>query len=88
MFVKSDLQGQEVLPDVYHVYHIYAIRTTNRDALQKRLLTKRVQAGVHYPIPLHLQKGFEDLGYRVGDLPHSESAVTEVLSLPMYPELS
>ena len=88
MIANKKFYGQKRLPNVRHVYHIYAIRTSNRDALRNALMEKGVQTGVHYPIPVHLQKGFEDLGYRIGDYPHSEQAAAEVLSLPMYAELT
>jgi len=80
--------GQKRLPNVHPVYHIYSIRTSDRDALRNALMEKGVQTAIHYPIPVHLQKGFEDLGYRIGDYPHSEQAAAEVLSLPMYAELT
>lgn len=70
-----------------HVYHIYAIRHPQRDALQAYLHEHGVATGIHYPIPVHLQHGYADLGYRAGDFPHAEQAAREVLSLPMYPEL-
>jgi dTDP-4-amino-4,6-dideoxygalactose transaminase len=69
------------------VYHIYAVRSREREALQTSLEIQGIQTGIHYPIPVHLQKGYADLGYRRGDFPHSERAAAEVLSLPMYPEL-
>jgi dTDP-4-amino-4,6-dideoxygalactose transaminase len=71
-----------------HVYHIYAIRSLQRDALQRALHTRGVQTGIHYPIPVHLQEGYADIGYKPGDFPCSEQAANEVLSLPMYAELS
>ncbi|MCB1447309.1 MAG: DegT/DnrJ/EryC1/StrS family aminotransferase [Rhizobiaceae bacterium] len=71
-----------------HVYHIYAIRSPRRDALQRRLLAEGIQTGLHYPIPVHLQEAHADLGYRAGDFPIAEAAAGEVLSLPIYPELS
>ena len=71
-----------------HVYHVYAIRTKQRAAWQHALTTQGIQTGIHYPIPVHLLPAFEDLGYRAGQFPHSERAANEVLSLPMYPELS
>ena len=71
-----------------HVYHIYAVRSADRCALQRTLQSHGVQTGIHYPIPVHLQEGYRDLGYVAGDFPHSEQAAREVLSLPMYPELS
>ncbi len=71
-----------------HVYHVYAIRTVNREALQAALLARGIQTGIHYPTPIHLLPAFSDLGYRSGQFPHSEKAAAEVLSLPMYPELT
>ncbi len=71
-----------------HVYHLYVIRTEHRDQLQKHLESRGVSTGLHYPIPLHLQKVFEGLAYREGDLPNVEKAAREILSLPMYAELT
>lgn len=70
------------------VYHLYVIRTTMRDELQEYLTERDVSSGLHYPIPLHLQKAYENLGYKKGDFPVSEKAATEILSLPMFPELT
>jgi len=70
------------------VYHLYVIRTPKRDELQAFLKDQGVFTGIHYPIPVHLQKAMEFLGYKPGDLPVTEQAVTEILSLPMYAELS
>lgn len=71
-----------------HVYHLYIIQTGNRDKLQKFLAENGVQIGIHYPIPIHLQKAYQDLGYKVGDFPISEDVCNKILSLPMYPEIS
>jgi dTDP-4-amino-4,6-dideoxygalactose transaminase len=71
-----------------HVYHIYAIRTANRAAWQETLQSKGIQTNIHYPIPVHLLPAFADLGHRAGEFPHSERAANEVLSLPMFPELT
>jgi dTDP-4-amino-4,6-dideoxygalactose transaminase len=71
-----------------HVYHIYAVRTPDRAELQRALQSHGVQTGIHYPIPVHLQVAYSDLGYSVGDFPHTERAANEVLSLPMFPELT
>ncbi|HUK63136.1 MAG TPA: DegT/DnrJ/EryC1/StrS family aminotransferase, partial [Dongiaceae bacterium] len=71
-----------------HVYHIYAIRTANRAAWQESLQAKGIQTNIHYPIPVHLLPAFADLGHRAGEFPHSERAANEVLSLPMFPELT
>jgi dTDP-4-amino-4,6-dideoxygalactose transaminase len=72
------------------VWNQYTVRVTagQRDALQQALAEQKIGSAVYYPIPLHLQKCFADLGYRRGDLPHSERAAEEVLSLPVYPELT
>jgi dTDP-4-amino-4,6-dideoxygalactose transaminase len=75
-------------PGCTHVYHLYVVRTPHRDKLQKHLQERGVSTGLHYPIPLHLQKAFSHLGYRKGDFPVSEMAAGQVLSLPMFPELS
>ena len=69
-----------------HVYHIYAIRHPQRDAIQSFLHDREIGTGIHYPIPVHLQRCFADLQHKVGDFPHAERAAAEVLSLPMYPE--
>lgn len=75
-------------PDTLHVYHQYTIRVTDRDAVQVRLKDAGVQTMVYYPVPLHLQEVHASLGYHEGSFPHSERAAREVLSLPMFPELS
>jgi dTDP-4-amino-4,6-dideoxygalactose transaminase len=71
-----------------HVYHIYAVRTPQRAALQDWLTARGVQTGIHYPFPVHLLPAFADLGYRPGQFPQAERAANEVLSLPMFPELT
>jgi dTDP-4-amino-4,6-dideoxygalactose transaminase len=71
-----------------HVYHIYAVRSSRRDALQEALSVQGIQTGIHYPFPVHLLPAFADLGCRAGRFPHSERAAREVLSLPMFPELT
>ena len=75
-------------PDVRHVYHLYVVRTPNRDALLAHLKAQGVGAGIHYPLPLHQQPAFLNLGYADVVLPETERAAAEVLSLPMYPELA
>ena len=75
-------------PDARHVYHVYAIRVADRERVQASLTTKGIQTGIHYPVPVHLQPAYESLGYKAGEFPESERAAREVLSLPMYPELS
>lgn len=73
-----------------HIYHQYTIRVTGgkRDALQDYLKEKNIGTKVYYPIPLHLQPCFQDLGYKKGDFPVSEQVAEQVLSLPIYPELT
>jgi dTDP-4-amino-4,6-dideoxygalactose transaminase/acetyltransferase-like isoleucine patch superfamily enzyme len=71
-----------------HVYHIYAVRVAQRDLIQSALTAGGVQTGIHYPVPVHLQPAYADLGYRTGDFPNSEAAAGEVLSLPMFPEMT
>lgn len=70
------------------VYHLYVIRTQNREALQKILADNGVATALHYPVPLHLQKAYEGEGYKKGDFPVAEKAAVEILSLPMYPGLT
>jgi dTDP-4-amino-4,6-dideoxygalactose transaminase len=74
--------------DRRHVYHVYAIRTAKRDELQPFLHERGIATGIHYPIPVHLQKAFSELGYVRGDFPLAEAAADEVLSLPMFPEMT
>jgi dTDP-4-amino-4,6-dideoxygalactose transaminase len=69
------------------VYHLYVVRHAEREALQSHLTANGIGTGIHYPIPLHLQKAYQHLGYKEGDLPVSERAAAEILSLPMYPQL-
>lgn len=71
-----------------HVYHVFAVRSPHRDALQDALTRQGVQTGIHYPVPAHLQPGYASLGYAPGDFPVSERAAAEVLSLPIYPEMT
>lgn len=70
------------------VYHLYVIRTGNRDETQSRLSKNQIATGLHYPLPLHLQKAYANLGYVDGDFPVTEKVAKEILSLPMYPGLS
>ena len=71
-----------------HVYHLYVIRSSTRDGLLDHLKGAGIGAGIHYPIPLHRQPAYTKRGYGPVSLPHTERAAAEVLSLPIYPELS
>jgi dTDP-4-amino-4,6-dideoxygalactose transaminase len=71
-----------------HVYHIYALRVQDRDEVMFMLKEKGIQCGVHYPVPVHLQRAYRELGYQTGDLPISEQTALEYISLPMFPELT
>jgi dTDP-4-amino-4,6-dideoxygalactose transaminase len=76
------------LPGNEHVWHLYVVRVPARDAVLERLHARGVMAGVHYPIPVHLQGALADLGHRRGDFPVAEQAADEILSLPLFPEIT
>jgi dTDP-4-amino-4,6-dideoxygalactose transaminase len=82
------LTAPAVLPENEHVYNLYTIRAERRDGLKERLDAHGIGNGVYYPVPLHLQECFRSLGYQAGDFPQSEQASREVLSLPVFPELT
>jgi len=71
-----------------HVYHIYAIRVQDWETLMKALAEKDIYCGIHYPIPLHLQEAYRFLGYKKNSLPVAERCADELISLPMFAELS
>jgi dTDP-4-amino-4,6-dideoxygalactose transaminase len=89
LFEKADLG--EVPPDeptwTKGVYHLYVIRVANRDDLMRHLGDEHIGTGIHYPVPLHLQKAYEGCGYKAGDFPVAEKVAPEILSLPMFPQL-
>jgi dTDP-4-amino-4,6-dideoxygalactose transaminase len=93
-FARRGIGGSVVVPTVaegcHHVWNQYTVRVKNgrRDALQKHLAERKIGAAIYYPVPLHLQKCFESLGYEEGSLRVTEQACHEVLSLPVYPELT
>ncbi len=82
------LNAPQAGPPGEHVYHVYAIRSPERDRLRSDLAAHGVGTGVHYPVPVHLQPAYADLGYRKGDFPASEAFAAETMSLPMFPELT
>lgn len=71
-----------------HAYNLYVIQAERRDELRSQLAAEGIQTGVYYPVPLHLQPCFEDLGYHPGDLPVAEEAARNVLALPLFPEIT
>lgn len=74
-----------VNPDGDHVYHLYVIETDHREPLQAFLGERDISVGIHYPVPIHLQTAYSDLGYAPGSFPVTESAAGRILSLPIYP---
>jgi dTDP-4-amino-4,6-dideoxygalactose transaminase len=69
------------------VYHLYVIRVADRAGLQNHLAEEKIDTGIHYPVPLHLQKAYATFGYKEGDFPVTERVASEIVSLPMYPSL-
>ena len=93
IYIMNYLRGSEVitpseLPGNKPVYHLYVVRVPKRNELQEYLKVHGIFTGIHYPIPLHLQKAMEFLGYKFGDFPVTERITSEILSLPMYAELT
>jgi dTDP-4-amino-4,6-dideoxygalactose transaminase len=87
------LQGLPIItpadcPENKHVYHLYVIRTKARDELLVWLREHDVFGGIHYPIPIHLQASMRSLGYQKGNFPVTEQVCNEILSLPMFPEMT
>jgi dTDP-4-amino-4,6-dideoxygalactose transaminase len=78
----------EEMAEVRHAYHLFVLMVQRRDEVLEKLKSKGIAAGVHYPVPLHLQPALAGLGYRKGDFPHAERAAAEALSLPTYPEIT
>jgi dTDP-4-amino-4,6-dideoxygalactose transaminase len=84
----SEIRLPEELPYGKSVYHVYVVRVQDRDELQHDLAQAGIGTGVHYPTPLHLQKAYAWLGYVAGDFSVAERLAAEILSLPMYPQLT
>src|SRR5262249_60175168 len=74
-------------PHCRHVYHVYAVEVEHRDQVQKALSAAGVGTGIHYPVPVHLQKAYGELGYGRGDFPVTEAIANRFLSLPIYAQL-
>jgi dTDP-4-amino-4,6-dideoxygalactose transaminase len=88
LLANSGVETPKEMPWARHVFHVYTLRAEDRDGLQSALTAEGIQTGIHYPVPAHLQPAYSDLGYGPGAFPHSEEAARQVLSLPLYPELS
>jgi dTDP-4-amino-4,6-dideoxygalactose transaminase len=94
LFRRSGLLGNGLLSipplsnDKSHVYNNYVVRAEQRDKLRQSLSEQQIQSEIYYPLPLHMQKCFANLGYQRGDFPQAERAADEVLALPLYPELT
>jgi dTDP-4-amino-4,6-dideoxygalactose transaminase len=88
LLAGSGVPTPAMLPNVRHVYHIYSTRSASREKWQAALQARGIGTGIHYPTPVHLLPAYTDLGYKAGAFPHSEQAAKEVLSLPMYAELT
>ncbi len=84
----SAVKVPQEMPYARHVYNVYVIRTGNRPALQQALEAAGVQYGVHYPVPVHLQEAYRDARYPEGSFPVAEAVAREVLSLPIFPDLT
>jgi dTDP-4-amino-4,6-dideoxygalactose transaminase len=88
LFADVDVTPMREAPGRRGVYHLYVVRTRDREGLRDALTGKGIACGIHYPIPLHLQPAYEYLGYRKGQFPVAEKVTAEILSLPIFPELS
>jgi len=88
LLAELGIRTPDAMPYARHVYHVYAIRSPYRSGWQDALKAKGIQTGIHYPVPVHLLPAYADLGYQRGRFPHSEQAADEVLSLPIFPEIT
>ena len=87
LFAGSKVVTPKEMPYAHHVYHLYVVVVEDREALKKALTEQGIENGLHYPVPLHLQKAYAYLGYKKGDFPVSEHVASNHVSLPMYAEL-
>jgi aminotransferase EvaB len=86
--VGTSLSLPKTMPDNEHVYHLYVCRHPKRDQIISRLCAKDIFVNINYQWPIHIMKGYQYLGYKTGDLPHTEKVALEIFNLPMYPTLS
>ncbi len=87
MFAGTKITPPRIDEGNWSIYNQYVVRVENRDTVKAELGKRGIGTAIYYPIPLHLQDCFADLGYKSGDFPESEKACREVLALPVYPEL-
>jgi dTDP-4-amino-4,6-dideoxygalactose transaminase len=90
LIISNEVKHPTVKDSNYHIFHLYVIRVDKevRDKLREHLQTKGIGTQIHYPIPIHLQEAYSFLSYKEGDLPVTEQAAKEIISLPMFPELT
>jgi len=88
LFGESSVVLPTEAPNAESVYHLYVVRVQNREELQKYLADEKIGTGIHYPVPLHLQNAYKALGYEKGSFPVAEKVAPEILSLPMFPQLT
>ena len=86
--MNTDLITPKEAPNNKHAYHLYILRSENRDAVCQKLKESGISTGIYYPVPLHLQKCYADLGYKVGDLPNAEYLSHRTFAIPMFPEMN
>ena len=92
-YYTKQIEGRDLIPPKTinvnkHVFHLYVIRLKERDRLVEHLKANNIGCAVHYPIPQHLQKCLEHLGYKEGDMPEAERAAKEILTIPIFPEIT
>lgn len=78
----------QIATDRSHVFHLYVVQTEKRDKLMKFLIKNGIETGIHYPIPIHLQKAYENMNFKKGDFPITEMISDRIISLPMFPEIT
>lgn len=88
LFEDTDVECPLEAGNVQSIYHLYVIQVTDRDRLKAHLQKQGISSGIHYPIPIHLQPAYRNLGYGLGEFPITERAAGRILSLPMYAELT
>ncbi|MCH7548547.1 MAG: DegT/DnrJ/EryC1/StrS family aminotransferase, partial [Candidatus Krumholzibacteriota bacterium] len=88
LFADSSVSPIGAVQGRRHVYHLYVVRMSDRDAAMAKLRERGIACGIHYPVPLHLQPAYDYLGKGVGSFPAAEKVTAEIVSLPMFPELS